>query len=649
MRFSANQYLTTGFLTARESFSLYLYLKNAGFNQIEFVDQDGLAYFCLLAKRQGTGFINTSIYAKYLCDDQIFTKSENDLVRDYFVEQCESLLSSNFEKKDFLPLPKISVCVVTCDRPDYLLSALESLDNQTYKNFEVVIADNSATKLDLDKLASRFSFPLRIVEPKIQTPGSARNLAAASSTGEYLLFMDDDNIAAPHELEIFSKVAGQSDIDVFTCATQTFREISELENPWSLHYWFPIGSVIPLGIRHNVFGDTNFLVRKSVFEKVGGFREENFYGEDWEFLARLVLMGFSLQVIPEPLFFYREHPTNLTKRLLGLSNQNLRLTPFLKYLPRGEAKLVQALCSDVTVQKFELPISSKPALKSRVSFSGSEISDLVRETHNVVVSVISQRLNLKVTKENDPWVEIYVPAELDGPVEISFWLNSEVVQSLQIFWRSQSNPEFIELNSIKQKIPNGLRLVSFHIPDPRRTGSIRLDFEDLLGVIEIHNLVLKNFQSKETSFAHEIENRFEEFKSVAPSLGPGLFYFGERVPLAKIELKDVEVLDRIDCLNIISSSNDPQMVLPELRATELKKAFLFFKVRSQEPFQFRVFWTTKNNRDFSEEKVASINVEKGLQSGHLFVESDESIERFRIDPLESIGRFDLESFMIESL
>ncbi|WP_258924336.1 glycosyltransferase family 2 protein, partial [Klebsiella pneumoniae] len=54
------------------------------------------------------------------------------------------------------------------------------------------------------------------------------------------------------------------------------------------------------------FGDANALIRKEVFEKVGGFTEDYGLGhEDWEFFAKISLQGYKLQIVPEPLFWYR--------------------------------------------------------------------------------------------------------------------------------------------------------------------------------------------------------------------------------------------------------------------------------------------------------------------------------------------------------
>ena len=85
--------------------------------------------------------------------------------------------------------------------------------------------------------------------------------------------------------------------------------------PDTIHY-LPLGACVSAGMYENVFGDANALVKRSAFEKLGGFREIHSVGfEDWELWARAVLQGFSLEVIPLPLNWYRVHPTSMSRTI----------------------------------------------------------------------------------------------------------------------------------------------------------------------------------------------------------------------------------------------------------------------------------------------------------------------------------------------
>jgi hypothetical protein len=80
----------------------------------------------------------------------------------------------------------------------------------------------------------------------------------------------------------------------------------------------------------NVFGDTNALIKRGVFEELGGFREiHNVGGQDWELWARAVLRGFSLEVIPLPLFWYRLHPDSISGTTDVVTNALCATHPYL--------------------------------------------------------------------------------------------------------------------------------------------------------------------------------------------------------------------------------------------------------------------------------------------------------------------------------
>jgi GT2 family glycosyltransferase len=84
----------------------------------------------------------------------------------------------------------------------------------------------------------------------------------------------------------------------------------------------PLGNCTELGLFVNMFGDANFIVRRSVFEALMGFsvrrpRYQYIGFEDYEFLARLSLAGYRLDVIPEFLLHYRHRSDSLLRTSAG--------------------------------------------------------------------------------------------------------------------------------------------------------------------------------------------------------------------------------------------------------------------------------------------------------------------------------------------
>ncbi|WP_018291151.1 glycosyltransferase [Verrucomicrobium sp. 3C] len=209
-------------------------------------------------------------------------------------------------------LPFVSVCLTHHDRPRYLRQALDSLKRQDYpaSRFEVILVDDGSQTPEALKALSSLEQELAernwmLLRQKNRGLGAARNCAAARAKGDYLLFMDDDNIARPEEVSTFVQAAIRSHADLYTCIPAYFSGEEEPSGKDPEEIWIPTGGSALLGIFMNGFGDANALVRKAIFDGLGGFAEERDLIEDWEFFLRAVLRGFRLEVVPAPLYWYR--------------------------------------------------------------------------------------------------------------------------------------------------------------------------------------------------------------------------------------------------------------------------------------------------------------------------------------------------------
>lgn len=235
--------------------------------------------------------------------------------------------------------PKVSVCMATFNRVDMLESAISSLEAQDYSNFEVIIVNDGSTLPEAQEYHRR-------LEPRLATRGwtllhqenafmgTARNTAAAHASGEFILFMDDDNVALPHEISTYVRAMENSDADALTCGLWHFTTTPHPHEAEMELFWFPMPAVPAIGMVDNCFGDANFLIRRSVFEKMGGFSTE--YGatwEDWEFLAKLTIQGGKVYTVPEVLFQYRIMENSVSRTTKEFHNQRLMLTPFKAAMP----------------------------------------------------------------------------------------------------------------------------------------------------------------------------------------------------------------------------------------------------------------------------------------------------------------------------
>jgi GT2 family glycosyltransferase/glycosyltransferase involved in cell wall biosynthesis/thioredoxin-like negative regulator of GroEL len=246
--------------------------------------------------------------------------------------------------------PLVSVCMAHWNRPLYLAQAIASIEAQDYPNIEVVVVDDCSNQPEtiayLDSLESRFrerGWQL-LRQPENRFPGAARNRAARTARGEYILFMDDDNVAKPHEISTFVRVAQRTGADVLTCFLDTFDGTTAptLGQKINSRILF-LGDCAAAGALRNWFGDTNSLVRREVFLALGGFHEQwGVNHEDYELMARAVLRGYRLEVVPESLVWYRvnEGETSILRSTPFHGNIMCSIRPYLENVPPALRNLV---------------------------------------------------------------------------------------------------------------------------------------------------------------------------------------------------------------------------------------------------------------------------------------------------------------------
>lgn len=253
-----------------------------------------------------------------------------------WLEWIETLKPSQKDDNPRVDLekPLVSICLTHYNRPQYLSQALNSLRNLTYPKYEVILVDDGSNKLEalyyLRTLVPYFDKKgWKIIRQSNKYLGAARNTAAKHALGKYLLFMDDDNIAKPNELDILIGVAEKTEADIVTCAMELFSGDEPPKK--SAVYWVPLGPSITAGAFKNCFGDANALIRKDIFWALGGFTEDYGIGhEDWEFFAKAVLQGYKLEVIPEALYFYRQSTAGMLRSGVSFLNHRRNIRPYLE-------------------------------------------------------------------------------------------------------------------------------------------------------------------------------------------------------------------------------------------------------------------------------------------------------------------------------
>ncbi|MEZ5840206.1 MAG: glycosyltransferase family A protein [Hyphomicrobiales bacterium] len=235
--------------------------------------------------------------------------------------------------------PLVTVCITTFERPALLAEAIASIEAQTYPAIEIVVVDDGSRKPEtlaaLDRLAAAFApRGWQVLRQENAYVGAARNTGTAAARGEYILFMDDDDVAVPEEVATFVAVARRTGADILTCASSLFEGAEPPARPERL--WVALGGALGAGIFQNAFGSVNAFWRRQVYLDLGGHTTDYGIGyEDWEMFAQAMIAGYRLDLVPRALFHYRVSTTGMLRTTDVDTNLARSARAFVKHAPLG--------------------------------------------------------------------------------------------------------------------------------------------------------------------------------------------------------------------------------------------------------------------------------------------------------------------------
>jgi len=224
--------------------------------------------------------------------------------------------------------PLISIIVNCRNSEKYISECIESVQNQTYGRFELIIYDNFSndkTKFIVKNLAKNDVRIKYFRSECILSLGSARNTAMTLCTGEMVAFLDSDDLWDKHKLEQQVKnICSNENIGFCFATTVNFnnsmslskqREISRkiaqhnFRDPQANFHFKRL-------LVSNYIGISGLLFRKKLISKVGNFSCELEHAEDYDFILRLALRTKGIR---SGVVFYRFHESNLSKSQFHIS------------------------------------------------------------------------------------------------------------------------------------------------------------------------------------------------------------------------------------------------------------------------------------------------------------------------------------------
>lgn len=208
-------------------------------------------------------------------------------------------------------MSKIVSIIVPCfKQAQYLDEALQSVENQTYNNWECIIV-NDGSPDDTESVVEKWLLRDNRFKYLYKNNGglsSARNLGISEAIGELILPLDaDDKIGINYVMLAIKAFSQDSSLKVVYCKVEKF---GDEEGEWKL----PSFSLFNLS-RNNLIFCTAFFKKKD-WNSVGGYDISMKYGwEDWEFWIAILKNGGNVLCLEELGFYYRINKTSMLRTI----------------------------------------------------------------------------------------------------------------------------------------------------------------------------------------------------------------------------------------------------------------------------------------------------------------------------------------------
>lgn len=199
--------------------------------------------------------------------------------------------------------PLVSIILTTYDRPDYLLRALQSVVDQTYKNLEILVVDGKGLQITKDVVAKFKLIDDRIIHWSTEARNkttiygnvqNARNFGLKQARGKYVAMLDDDDIWRADKIEFQVFFAEIHNAALTSCYMKIYGS-NHIDKP-SIHPNYK-----DLLKNFNMSCTSSYFLNREVLKSIGGFNENLRSMHEYDIALKLAKKGFKIGVVPLPL------------------------------------------------------------------------------------------------------------------------------------------------------------------------------------------------------------------------------------------------------------------------------------------------------------------------------------------------------------
>jgi glycosyltransferase involved in cell wall biosynthesis len=249
------------------------------------------------------------------------------------VSQGSDAIDVREHRGEAVTSPEVSVVVPTYNRPQYLPAAIDSVFAQTFTDWELIVADDESEGETAAYVAALANSPkikvLRVAHTG--NPGAVRNAACRAARGEYIAFLDSDDVWLPEKLALqVASLRSRPQRGWSHTAFAVIDESGELLRGARSRWWPAVeGWILESLIKMEpVIAISSLIVRRRLLEQVGGFDLKQRMCEDYDLFLRFAGLT-EMDGIRDTLLHKRRHAENYSDDTIALEDRGRALEKML--------------------------------------------------------------------------------------------------------------------------------------------------------------------------------------------------------------------------------------------------------------------------------------------------------------------------------
>lgn len=259
--------------------------------------------------------------------------------------------------------PLVSVVIPTYNRPIYLKRCIDSVLSQTYSNIEIIVVDDNnpetEARRETESVINEFTATKNIKylqHEKNRNGSAARNTGWKASRGQYITFIDDDDVIDITKIE--KQVLCLENLDLTWGACYTGYQLLKQNGKNQISSEKRFGDCYVDALMKTMFmgSGSNLLLRKSVVDEVNGYDESFQRNQDIEFLAR-VCEKYKLAYVDEVLLTIHQEGERTKRTFDDIEKINLYyLKKFRERISKLDEKERKRVMAVISLERFRLAL-----------------------------------------------------------------------------------------------------------------------------------------------------------------------------------------------------------------------------------------------------------------------------------------------------